>query len=173
MKTISVVSRRLLIAGSLAALLGAGFTGPLLRPAAAHEGKCPICKLDVPQDTDKQDNEVALKSGRKRIEYRCVFCALSDSRSFTGDVTVLAPSDVKGKPVLLNRKEGKWSVMPETTVFVGQKVNHRQCQVGYRAFTSKTAFEKWVAANGELLKDARPLTLQQMLEVSGATEAAK
>ena len=132
----------------------------------AHEAKCPVCKLDVPQDTDQQDNEVALKFGRKRIEYRCLFCALSDSKSYNGDVTILAPSDVKDKPVLLTRKDGKWSVMPEPTVFVGEKVSHRSCQLGYRAFTTKAGFDKWVHANHELLGDAKPLTLDQMLAMA-------
>ena len=159
-------SRRLLLAGTIAALLGAGIVGPALRPALAHEGKCPVCKLDVPQDTSTQDNEVALKSGRKRIEYRCVYCALTDSKSYTGDITILAPSDVQGKPVMLMRKDGKWSVMPENAVFVGQKVSHRSCQLGYRAFTSKAAFDAWVHKNHELLGDAKPLSLQEMVDLA-------
>ena len=164
MKT--VINRRLFVGAALAAALGAGFAGPALQPALAHEAKCPVCKLDVVQDTDKLDNEVALKSGRKRIEYRCVYCALQDAKSYTGDITILAPSEVKGKPVVLARKEGKWTAAPETAVFVGQKVNHRQCQVGYRALTTKDAFPKWVQANHDLLKDAKPLTLAEMLAVA-------
>ncbi len=162
MKT--TITRRLMLAGTLAAAVG--LAGPALRPAAAHEAKCPVCKLDVVQDTDKLDNEVALKSGRKRIEYRCVYCALQDAKSYTADITILAPSEIKGKPVLLTRKEGKWSVAPETAVFVGHKVNHRSCELGYRALTGKDAFTKWVHANHELLKDAKPLTLAEMLELS-------
>ena len=164
MKT--VTTRRLFVAGTLAAVLGAGLAGPALRPALAHEAKCPVCKLDVVQDTDKLDNEVALKSGRKRIEYRCVYCALQDAKSYTGDITILAPSEIKGKPVQLTRKEGKWSASPETAVFVGHKVNHRQCQTGYRALTNPAAFDKWVHANHTLLKDAKALSLEQMLELS-------
>lgn len=163
-----VFNRRLLLAGSLAALLGGGAAGPMLRPALAHEGKCPVCKLDVPQDTDQQDNEVALKSGRKRIEYRCVFCALSDARSYTGDLTILAPSEVKGKPVMLTRKEGKWAMLPESAVFVGEKVSHRDCPTGYRAFAGKAAFDAWVHKNPQLLGSAKPLSLQQMLDVASA-----
>jgi hypothetical protein len=158
------MTRRLLFAATLAAVLGAA--GPALRPAMAHEAKCPVCKLDVVQDTDKLDNEVAIKSGRKRIEYRCIWCALKDAPTYTSDITILAPSEIKGKPVLLTRKEGKWSVQPETAVFVGEKVNHRNCQLGYRALTSKGAFEKWIHANHELLKDAKPLSLEQILELA-------
>jgi hypothetical protein len=159
-------TRRLLLAGSLAAALAGSLTGLSARPALAHEAKCPTCKLDVVQDTDTLDNEVALRSGRKRIEYRCVYCALNDAKSYTGDLTILAPSELKGKPVLVSRKEGKWSVLPETAVFVGQKVEHPNCPVGYRALTSQPAFEKWAQAHRELLKDAKPLTLSQMLEVA-------
>lgn len=164
MKRIS--TRRLLLAGSLAAVLAVPITAFSVRPALAHEAKCPVCKLDVVQDTDKLDNEVALRSGRKRIEYRCVYCALSDAKSFTGDITILAPSEFKGKPVLLSRKEGKWSVAPETAVFVGHKVSHRSCELGYRALTTKSAFDKWIHANHDLLKDAKPLTLAGILEVA-------
>jgi len=160
----NVVNRRLFLGGALAALIGVA--GPALRPALAHEAKCPVCKLDVVQDTDKLDNEVALKFGRKRIEYRCVSCALQDAKSFNGDLTILAPSELKGKPALLARKDGKWSVTPETAVFVGQKVTHPSCQIGYRALTTKAAFDKWTAANPDLLKDAKPLSLAQMLEVA-------
>ena len=49
---------------------------------------------------------IANRFGRKRIEYRCVYCALSDAKSYNGDITILAPSELKGKPVLLTREGG-------------------------------------------------------------------
>ena len=166
MKSVISKSRRFFLAGGLVAMLGLPLVGMTTRPALAHEAKCPVCKLDVVQNTDKQDNEVALKFGRKRIEYRCVYCALADAKNFQGDVTILAPSEVKDKPVLLTRKDGKWSATPENAVFVGQKVNHRSCQLGYRALTNSAAFEKWVHENHALLGDAKPLTLEQLVEVT-------
>lgn len=159
------LSRRLAAAvGALALLLT--LAAMPLRPVLAHEAKCPVCKLDVVQDTATLDNEVALRFGRKRIEYRCVWCALKDAKTYRGDVTILAPSELKGKPVLLSRKGDEWSVQPETAVFVGHKVNHRQCELGYRALTTRAAFDKWVKANASLLEDAQPLTLPQMLELA-------
>jgi hypothetical protein len=157
-------TRRLLLAGGLAAALGIGGAG--VHRAAAHEATCPVCKLDVVQDTQTQDNEVALKFGRKRIEYRCVWCALKDAPTYNGDVTILAPSEVKGKPVIVSRKAGKWSLAPETAVFVGEKVNHRSCQIGYRAFSGKPGFDAHQKKNPELLKDSKPLTLEQMVELA-------
>ena len=159
----TTVSRRRLIAGGLAAFAAvaglSGLTAP--QPALAHDADCPYCKLKVVQDTKEQDNEVALRYGRKRIEYRCVFCAIAEVNNGaykSGDVTILAPSEVKGKPVPISRKDGKWSA-PEGTVFVAQKASHRHCQTTYRAFTSKAAFEAHVKKNGSLLKNAKPLTL--------------
>lgn len=158
-------SLRPMLALGLAVSLGVGVLGA--RPAAAHEATCPYCRLDVVQDTAEQDNEVALRYGRKRIEYRCVFCALAQAKSdYTGDVTILAPSEIKGKPVLITRKEGKWSVSPESALFVAQKVNHQHCQTGYRAFATRAGFDAHVKKHPELLKDAKPLTLPQIVEIA-------
>lgn len=167
MNTSFLVTRRACLAGTLTVSLSLGIAAAITpRPASAHEAKCPICKLDVVQDTEKLDNETAIRAGRKRIEYRCVYCALQDAGSFNGDLTLLAPSEVKGKPVVLSRKDGKWSVQPETAVFVGTKVDHRSCQVGYRALTGKASFEKWLQANPDVPKSAKPLSLSEMLEVA-------
>ena len=161
-----IVSRRRLLAGSLAALVSLGTASFVGRPAQAHETKCPYCKLDVVQDTPTMDNEVALRYGRKRIEYRCVFCALAEAKNeFKGDLSILAPSETKGKPVVITRKSGKWSA-PSGAVFVGEKANHRHCQTTYRAFTNTAAFQAHVQKNKSLLKDAKPLSLAQMVEIA-------
>ena len=158
-------------AAGLAALIAAAtlsLSGFSARPAMAHDADCPYCKLKVTQDTKEQDNEVPLRYGRKRIEYKCVFCAIADTNNGAykdGDVTILAPSETKGKPVPVTRKGGKWSA-PEGSVFVGVKASHRHCQTTYRAFTSKAAFEAHVKKNGALLKNAKPLTLDELVAVS-------
>lgn len=157
-------SHRVVLGAALLGVLMAAGVGP--RPVFAHEAKCPICSLDVPQDTTQQDNEVAIRSGRKRIEYRCVSCALHDAVTYKGDITVLAPSDVKGQPVLLTRKDGSWSSTPANVLFVGQKVPHASCPLGYRVFTTRAAFDAWTHKNHALLGDATPLSLPQMIELS-------
>jgi hypothetical protein len=167
MRFIRHITRRSWLASSLATALVIGVTGLGSRPAMAHEAPCPYCKLILVQDTPQLDNEVVLRYGRKRIEYRCVFCALAQTKSqYQGDLTILAPSELKGKPVTLARKDGKWSVTPETAVFVGEKVDHRQCSIGYRALSSRAAFDAWVKRNQPLLGSATPKTLDQMVEIS-------
>jgi hypothetical protein len=161
------LTRRVFLAG-VSTLLLSGSVAPVLSPALAHEADCPVCSLPVVQDTADLDNEVKLRYGRKRIEYRCVYCALTEAQNDfkDGDVAIAAPSETKGKPVVLKREAGKWSATPATAVFVAEKVKHKHCQVGYRALTSRAAFEAYAKKNKAVIGDAKPISLAQMLEVS-------
>jgi hypothetical protein len=164
-KSMTLFSRRFRHIGTLVAVLATVLTGLTVRPAAAHETQCPYCRLDVVQDTAEQDNEVALRYGRKRIEYRCVYCALAQAKSeFKEDLTILAPSEIKGKPVLIARRDGKWSVLPQTAVFSAAALNHQQCQVAYRAFTTPAAHAAYAKQHGSVLGNTKPLSLDEMVE---------
>lgn len=135
---------------------------------SAHQADCPVCELGVVQDTEKMDNEVALKYGKKRIEYRCVMCAIADAEhSYKGDLLIVAPTEKKGRRVTIERKDGVWTA-PDGLVFAGHKVKHRYCQSGYRALTSAAAFPDYVRANAPLLDGAEPVRLDQMLAIARA-----
>ena len=156
-------------AGKIAALVAA-LTFAV--PALAHEAPCPYCAQNITQDTDSQDNETVLKIGRKRIEYKCVFCALSEAKTdFQGDISILAPSEIKGEPIKLQRADGKWTASSEDVRFVAQKADHKICEVTYRAFTTEDAAKNYIEKNKAQVPDAKPLTLDQMLEA--ATGKAK
>jgi hypothetical protein len=148
---------------ALAALLGTALTSTQV---FAH-GDCPMCSLPVVDDTAKVDYEVELKSGKKTVDYRCVYCALADAGEYKGDITVMAPSETKGKKIAIKRVGGKWSA-PAGTVFVAAKVKHNLCQSGYRAFSSRKAFDAWAKNNQATLKGAKPINLTQMLKVAAA-----
>ncbi|HEX8236160.1 MAG TPA: hypothetical protein VF600_09410 [Abditibacteriaceae bacterium] len=137
-------------------------------PLQAHEGDCPLCSLPVVQDTPEQANEVALRYGRKRIEYRCVYCALKEAHTeYSGDLSILAPSEDKSAPVVLKRTNKKWSADPQNAIFVAQKANHKVCQITYRAFATRVAFDAYAKKHGDLFdKDIKPLTLSQMLDIT-------
>ncbi len=148
--------------GIFSILLAAGWVSS----ARTHEAKCPHCQTDVAQDTPEQDNEVALMYGKKRIEYRCVMCAIADAeKSYKGDLKILAPSDVKGKPIEIVRKDSLWSA-PDSTVFIGYKIKHRYCDRGYRAFTNIAAFKVHVEKYKVQLKDAKPVTLTEIVQIA-------
>lgn len=158
MKLSNLLNRHALVALTIAAVIA---------PAFAHEAPCPYCKLKIVQDTPVLDNETVLRIGRKRIEYKCVQCAMADATAKykDADLTILAPSQTKGAPVEITRTAGKWSA-PQGTVFVGVKASHKVCQATYRAFTGKAGYDTYVAANKAQLPDAKPLTLDQMLVVA-------
>ncbi|MBC8138571.1 MAG: hypothetical protein H8F28_22045 [Fibrella sp.] len=162
--------RRPLVAGIAGAIVFAS----AVSIAFAHEAPCAFCKRDIVQDTKSSDNETALRFGRKRIEYRSVFCALSDAqnaKSFaSGNVTILAPSEKKGLPIAITRTGARWSV-PEGTVFLGaEKVNHAVCAGTYRAFTNRAALDAYVKANPKVIApDAKPLTFAQLLTLAKDT----
>ena len=142
--------------------------GLSLAPAQSHITACPNCSMDVVQDTKTQDNEVAIQYGRKRIEYRCIACAFAQAKTdYKNDLTILAPSEIKGRPVLISRTAGKWSALPSTTVFVGENAGHEHCFAANRAFSSKAAFQTYIAAHHVLLGSVKPLTLAQMVALSG------
>lgn len=170
MKTYTLLSRRLFTLG-----LGAALLFPFASNSAlAHEAPCPHCGMAITQDTPTVDNEVALRVGRKRIEYKCVYCALQEAKTeYRGDLTILAPSETKGEPVRLSRAGDKWSVAPTTAVFLfTPRIKHKSCELQSRAFTTQAAADKHIAAHKELLGGAETLSLAQLLEKTGTEKAA-
>ena len=149
--------------GSVKNLLGiAVLVGTLgiAATSAAHEGDCPYCKLKLVQNTKDQDNEVVVKFGNKRIEYRCVYCVVKDQARYKSDLVVYAPSEKVGEPVVLKRTDGKWSA-PEGSVFLNTFTKHASCAELSRAFSTKDAFAQYAKKHGA--EKAKPLTLSEFL----------
>ena len=145
-------------------------------PSFAHEAPCPYCNMTVTQDTATQDNEVALKIGRKRIEYKCVYCALADAKTaYTGDLSILAPSEKKDEPVKLLRQNGKWSAVTpgaatDAAFVMAAPIKHKICDRQARAFSSAAAAQQYIDANKAVLGDAKPLTLDALLALVDAAK---
>ncbi|AIE83799.1 hypothetical protein [Fimbriimonas ginsengisoli] len=148
-------------------------TGAAIVPAnmvRVHEVPCPLCGMKVVQGTKTQDNEVVLRFGRKKIEYRCVYCAIADSKKYDGDLVVYAPSETKGKPVLLTRTAGKWAAVKESegklvpesgVVFLNDFDSHDKCAKLSRAFHAKEGFDKYVKGNGA--EKSKSMSLTEMV----------
>ena len=148
------------ISKSLALFAVIGSLG-LAQIASAHEGDCPFCKMKLVQNTKEQDNEVVLKTGNKRIEYRCMYCVIKDQGRYKGDLVVYAPSEKVGEPVVLKRTGGKWTA-PEGAVFLNTFKKHADCAALSRAFSSKAAFDAYVAHHK--VEGAKALTLAEFVE---------
>ncbi len=169
MKFYTTITRRV-----FAGLFATALLSSVATPAAfAHIAPCPYCAMTITQDTDTQDNEVALRIGRKRIEYKCVYCALAEAQTdYQGDLMILAPSEKKGEPVVIARKAGQWSAPDGTAYVLNAPVKHKVCQEQARAFTSTEAAQKYLDANKEALPGAKIVTLEEMVKTSGAEAGA-
>ena len=132
----------------------------LAASSPAHEGDCPYCKLKLVQNTKDQDNEVVLKFGNKRIEYRCVYCVVKDQARYKSDLVVYAPSEKVGEPVVMKRTDGKWTA-PEGSVFLNTFTKHANCAELSRAFTTKVAFAAYAKIHGS--ETAKPLKLDEFI----------
>lgn len=130
--------------------------------SAAHEGDCPYCKLKLVQNTKDQDNEVVVKFGNKRIEYRCVYCVIKDQNRYKSDLIVYAPSDKIGEPIVLKRTDGKWSA-PEGAVFLNTFKKHIDCSELSRGFASKDALLAY--AKKHKVENAKALSLDEFIEL--------
>lgn len=144
----------------IAALLMLCGTFAINSVALAHEADCPYCKLKLVQNTKEEDNEVVVKFGNKRIEYRCIYCVVADQAKLKGDLVVYAPSEKAGSPIVLKRTDGKW-IAPEGTLFLNTFKRHKTCAAESRAFTSRASFDKYVKAKG--IEGAKALTLAEFL----------
>lgn len=161
---ITTITRR-----AFAGLFATTLLAPFATPAAfAHIAPCPYCSMTITQDTEAQDNEVALRIGRKRIEYKCVYCALAEAQTeYQGDLTILAPSEKKGEPVAIARKEGKWTAPDGAAYVLNTPIKHKICQEQARAFSSKEAAQKYLDANKDSLPGAKLVTLDELVKASG------
>lgn len=130
--------------------------------ASLHEGDCPLCKLPLIQNTEEADNEVVVKFGNKRIEYRCVSCVIKDQTRYKSDLVVYSPSEKVGEPVILKRTAGKWSA-PEKSVFLYESTKHAECAALARSFSDKDAFVKYAAKVGKA--NAKPLNLDEFIKL--------
>lgn len=132
-----------------------GLTGLL------HEADCPNCKLPLVQNNDDFDNEVVVRFGNKRIEYRSVYCVIKDQERYKVDLTVYAPSEKIGEPVVLKRVKGQWSA-PEKAVFTLGTTKMSLCAQQSRAFTTVEGLE--TVREKLNLGDAKGIALAEFID---------
>jgi hypothetical protein len=142
----------------LAALLGL----TLASGTAAFAVDCEYCQKPI------EGQPYVLKAGKKSAFFKCVFCAIADAEQYSGDLSIISPSENPKQPVVLKRVKQKWSAFPAGAAFVSSpKPKHRICGEQYRAFTSWAAAQKYIAQNAELV-EAKPLTLAQIIAFSSS-----
>jgi hypothetical protein len=88
---------------------------------------------------------------------------IKDQKRYKSDLIVYAPSEKVGEPVVLKRTVGKWSA-PEGAIFLNTFKKHSECAELSRAFSSRSAFDKYVA--DKKVVDAKPLTLTEFIDLA-------
>ncbi len=126
-----------------------------------HEADCPNCKLPLVQNNDDFDNEVVVRYGNKRIEYRSLYCVIKDQDRYKVDLTVYAPGEKVAEPVILKRLQGKWSA-PEKAVFTIGTAKMSLCAQQSRAFATVEGLE--TVREKLQLGDAKGLSLAEFID---------
>jgi len=156
---INSLARLAPLCGTLAALLGTALVPNVgIRPALAHQAPCPYCNMTV-----ADANAAVLSAGRKRIEYKCVYCALAEAKTeySSGNISISAPTEKAGHPVTLRRTANRWSAAPASAYFVAPAhIKHRICQAQARAFTTKAAASAFARSSGGMVMTLDGLNAQ-------------
>ena len=98
---------------------------------------------------------------------RCALCARDMAAEYPGRAIIRSSTEDPNQTlVLISDEEGNWTPSIKDVVFLEVKGDHPECNDWSRAFTSLSAFQKFVADNPEF-KDAKPLSLTEWAALNG------
>lgn len=133
-------------------------------PAQAANRMCPYCAMPL----GAPSTQVWLRSGSKRVAYRCVYCAVSEAKTeYKGNLSIQAPTENSKKPLIIKRTGGRWSVNIKGASFVGNmKVSHKSCPTSEHAFTSSAAAKKYIAQHKSALGKSMLMSFNQFVAMT-------
>ena len=100
---------------------------------------------------------------------RCLMCARDMAGETPGRAIIRAATeDANRLLVLISDEEGNLTSNIKEVVFLEKMGEHPECSGWSRAFTSRAAFDKYIAENGEF-KDAKPLSLEEWSKLNNGT----
>jgi hypothetical protein len=121
-------------------------------------GECAHCSIALP-DGGPWGATVSADSWTMTV--RCLMCARDMAGETPGRAIIRAATEDPGRLlVLISDEEGNWKSNIKGVVFLEKFGDHPECSEWSRAFTSRVAFEKYVAANPEF-KNSKPLSLDE------------
>jgi len=121
-------------------------------------GECAHCSISLP-DGGPWGATVSADSWTMTV--RCLMCARDMAGETPGRAIIRAATEDPGRLlVLISDEEGNWKSNIKGVVFLEKFGDHPECSEWSRAFTSRAAFEKYVAANPEF-KNNKPLSLDE------------
>jgi hypothetical protein len=101
------------------------------------------------------------------MNVRCLLCARDMASQVRGQTVVRAETeDPQRQLILISDDEGNWSSNLNEVVFLEVQGPHPRCNSWSRAFTSRSAFDKYIRENEEYA-EAKPLSLAEWSQLSG------
>jgi hypothetical protein len=129
-------------------------------------GDCAHCSMPLPAGEDSWQAPTLFAEGWG-MRVRCALCARDMAAQTRGRAIVrLATEDPWQKLVLISDEQGNWSTETPGALFLEEENGHAGCARWSRAFTSRAAFDAYVAANPRYA-GSRPLTLAEWSEREG------
>lgn len=100
---------------------------------------------------------------------RCLMCARDMAGETPGRAIIRAATEDPNRLlVLISDDEGNLTSNIKEVVFLEKFGEHPECSGWSRAFTSRAAFDKYIAENAEF-KDAKPLSLEEWSKLNNGT----
>lgn len=129
-------------------------------------GECHHCSMPLPQGKEAwQASAVSAQGITMRV--RCALCARDWSAETQGSsILHLATQDPHRPVVIIADEKGDYWTRSEDAVFLEQEASHATCNEWSQAFTSRAAFDTFVAQNPQY-KGAKALTLKAWWEREG------
>lgn len=148
-----------------------GGTAELMYMAEANMGwmnmgECHHCSMPLQEGKDAwQSSAVSAQGITMRV--RCALCARDWSAETQGSSILHLATEDRYRPVVVfaDEKGDYWS-KDTGAVFLEQEASHAGCSEWSQAFTSRAAFDRFVAANPKY-KGAKALTLKEWWEKEG------
>jgi hypothetical protein len=117
---------------------------------------CHHCSMPLPTGEEAWRNSTVTADGWT-MRVRCALCARDMSAETKGRAVLhLATEDPNRPLVAISDERGDLTTDLTGAVFLESEETHATCHQWSRAFTSRAAFDRYVAANPEY-KDARPI----------------
>lgn len=119
-------------------------------------GECHHCSMPLPDGKDEwRASTVSAEGWTMRV--RCALCARDMAAETKGSAILRIPTERPDRLlVVFSDEEGNLRTDTPGVVFLEVPSGHAKCQDWSRAFTSRDAFDTYVAANPKY-KDAKPL----------------
>lgn len=133
--------------------------------------ECHHCSMPLTEDPKQTWHLSSVSADGWTMRVRCALCARDMSSETKGRVVLhLATEDPERPLVLLSDEQGNLSPTSDwgkNAVFIEEEASHAGCNQWSQAFTSRAAFDTWVAAN-PTYKNAKAIPLTEWVTREGS-----